>query len=1642
MASRRRHLRLGGGGTAALLAVALVASSVAAARAAAASAPDPGAAPNRPAAAATGPLTADQAVSRARASRKPVVATALTTATSQTTANPDGTLSLTETAAPTRARQHGAWVDLDATLKTAADGTVAPTATTDPVVLSDGGSGPVAALYSGGRELSLTLPLALPRPTLSGPTATYRNVLPGVDLAVTVRTSGAFSDVFTVRTPAAAHDVRLPGLLAAKATVSRGLSIKADATGGLAVSDSRGNAVFTAPAPLAWDSAPAPAAAAPADPSAPAASSAAGPGRGAHRTRLKVTANQGTITLTPPDDLLAGSPADFPVYLDPTFSPNYGNTGWSSPGKGHPNDNHWDSTVDPTAGITQIGNSTGPEGEALSLFDFPIDLNALHGATIFNASFGIVETHTWACLTAGHDQQVVLYAPGPTLSASNATWNYWINNVGGIYAAESFALGYTNCAAGPIPAYGVQSVVASDVAAGKGTQTFVLRADNGADPYAFKEFQANTANLTITYDTAPNTPSGLTTSPATNCNGGTLGDTAVTLYAPVSSPVNAPLTTSFTLYKTSDTSRQNLLTPANGVPSATYDGASGQDAVLALPEYFFKNLSGGAVTGYSFAAQTSDGTLGSALSAPCSFTWDPTRPGAPGVAVDHSPPTGTSTCAVVGDTADPAPQVGTACSFLISPPATGTISGYIYQVNQSPPVSVSSGGATTRITVAMGRLVNTLTVNALSSGGNYGSSVTVYFDGSLINPPSRDGDITNDGTPDLIVPGAPGTAFPAGLWLAAGHADGTTASAATDAGIKGLAFSTRADPADWTGAQAVTGDFCGYGAQDVLAYFPANGGGDVACTDGSDGPLHPGGPTALTTATAPFRIQTGTFEDPQGDLATQVANAGNTSGVDDSHPDLLASLGNQLVLFTSTTANGYTNDSLGFGYCSQDCFVLSNTPTPDNSYDWNSWVIATTQLTTGTAMYLWKPSTGELDLWTGLGLSPTGSALTTAHQYRMATGWNTGVSSLLLRAADINGDGIPDLWVTNTSAGTTTAYLPPALPAAQWSPTASSTLTTAAHAWDFQDIGSASSGTPLASSADSAGALNLTGSGQYAVWNTGDLYSPDVQLNTLNDGTTQIAGGTGSLSAAGPAVNVAGDFTVSAAVKPNALGGVIASQDGATTAGFLLYPDSADGAWKFCMARSDGSGWNEDCAAGGPVRLDLWTRLTATYQASTGIMTLYVDGVDAGGAVHSAVAGFTGPLQIGDHLLNGSHSAYFSGQIADVHTGNQVAPPAQPQSAGSDFVPVTPTRLLDTRSGQGGAQGPVTAGASVPVTIDGAAGIPASGVTAVALSVTATATTGNGFLTVYPDGTALPATSNVNYNAGATVTNGAIVPVGTDGKVDICNCGAGAGSTQMLADVTGYFTTATGTAGAGTFVPFTPTRILDTRDGTGVPQGQLAGRSTRSVPVEGTAGIPTTAVTAVAMTLTAADQTGDGFLTVDPTSSLPATTALTFAAGAQPSTATSIIPVAPATGTIQIFNGSDGPVDVIGDVVGYFTTATTGQKYHPLNTTRLLDTRISQSQPLAPGATLAYHQSAISALNPTLVVNITTTAQGGPGRLVAYPGNLSAPPFVTTVSYHSGDDVADLDLVQAVGGTIDLANAANGADTQLVLDTDGYFASY
>jgi hypothetical protein len=194
------------------------------------------------------PRAAAAAMARARATGRPVVVAPDTTATSVTVADPDGTFKNTVSALPVRVRRGGTWVPVSARL-VRGRGVLAPAAVAEPVTLSAGGAGPVAVLRRpDGQNLTLWFPGRLPVPVISGASATYRSVRPGIDLQVTVATTGGISQTLVVHTAAAASSSWLRRFTERYAT-SGGLRLAADAAGNL-VARGRSGPVLEAGPPV------------------------------------------------------------------------------------------------------------------------------------------------------------------------------------------------------------------------------------------------------------------------------------------------------------------------------------------------------------------------------------------------------------------------------------------------------------------------------------------------------------------------------------------------------------------------------------------------------------------------------------------------------------------------------------------------------------------------------------------------------------------------------------------------------------------------------------------------------------------------------------------------------------------------------------------------------------------------------------------------------------------------------------------------------------------------------------------------------------------------------------------------------------------------------------------------------------------------------------------------------------------------------------------------------------------------------------------------------------------------------------------------------------------------------------------------
>ena len=320
--------------------------------------------------------------------------------------------------------------------------------------------------------------------------------------------------------------------------------------------------------------------------------------------------------------------------------------------------------------------------------------------------------------------------------------------------------------------------------------------------------------------------------------------------------------------------------------------------------------------------------------------------------------------------------------------------------------------------------------------------------------------------------------------------------------------------------------------------------------------------------------------------------------------------------------------------------------------------------------------------------------------------------------------------------------------------------------------------------------------------------------------------------------------------------------------------------------------------------------------------------------------GTTGDISI--YNFNGSTDV-----IVDIE--GYVAPVASSTTTGL-FVPISPTRVCDTRSpsgtsvvsnqcnnGTAGNSGPLTQGETIKVNVAGTGSggtldnIPANA-SAVVANITVTNTTqAGGFLTVYPSNlTSEPKASNLNFGPNQSVPNRVIVPIDpTNGDISIYNFN---GSTDVIVDVNGYFTGSNATTGY-IFSAIAPTRVCDTRspsstsvvsnqcnNGTTGNNGPLTQGESITVQVANIDNIPANTV-AVVLNVTTTDTTNNGgFFTVYPTptssTSPPNASDLNWSAN---ETDTNMVVVKVGNNnSINVYNAI-GSADLIIDVMGYYT---------------------------------------------------------------------------------------------------------------------------
>ena len=380
------------------------------------------------------------------------------------------------------------------------------------------------------------------------------------------------------------------------------------------------------------------------------------------------------------------------------------------------------------------------------------------------------------------------------------------------------------------------------------------------------------------------------------------------------------------------------------------------------------------------------------------------------------------------------------------------------------------------------------------------------------------------------------------------------------------------------------------------------------------------------------------------------------------------------------------------------------------------------------------------------------------------------------------------------------------------------------------------------------------------------------------------------------------------------------------------------------------------------------------------------------------------------------------------------------------FTPVDPLRVLDTRDGTGVVgqhPGPLGAGQVTKLHITGVGGVPEIGAAAVVLNVTVTQAPGAGFITVYPCGDSRPNASSVNFEHGVDVANQVTAKVGTNGDV----CFFANAQVQLIADLNGWYADDFAAVPGYRYHEVDPSRILDTRDGTGLGTraiAPLAAGEVIALTIPGSGGVPADAdVRAVSMNVTTDNPMSAGYLTVFPCDHVrPNSSNINFDPASSGTVANLVTVKVPQTGQVCIF--ASVSTNVISDVQGYFAPGP-GSVFTSVAPVRILDSRDgtgvvgSHAGRLGRGEVLVIHVTDANSV-PTdakaVLLNLTITQAENRGFATVFPcGHLR--PNASNLNFTRGVDRAN--LVKARVGDNGNVCVYVSEGTQVIADLNGYF---
>ncbi|MGW6705587.1 ricin-type beta-trefoil lectin domain protein [Streptomyces sp. NPDC054956] len=1244
---------------------------------------------------------AEKARAEAVKTGKDVPVPELTTEFETTVVTPEGKLRTERSLLPARTKnKQGQWLALDDTLTAGADGTVVPKASSSALVISGGGTGPLATMTTeDGKQLSVSSPFpgALPKPVLSGNGALFQNVAPDTDLQVTATKWGGYTTVVILRSPAAAANPAARSLVFP--TTAKGLTLAQGQDGSLTAAAGQETA-FRAPAPLMWSAKePRQAAArgskfaaldAGVEPAAgsgvgPALSNAQGPSATATVAKIPVTRAEvsgpatgatGAIALAPSPGLLDGENTSYPIYVDPSWSPeargkqHHAWVGSAPTWSGTGNFDRTGSADRDHPGVGYQGWET-EKGIERALYEFAI--NGFSGAVINSATLRVSQyiSSDWSCT---NKYSVDVYRAREfdgSVSWNNHEIREWIG------AQDVPGNGTnSNCYADIPVDFNVTNAMRDAIRDTSKPLAFALRGPEGTgDKIAFKRFSYD-ATLSAQYDFPPRVPENPHTVPAprrvvagdmqacaneTAAQYGWITTSNPTLASTVSSPNQGQLTEWVNVWDET----------ASVTAHQGWSGfvGTGSEARYETPNGTLKD--GHA---YAWATHGDDGLLRGPSSATCHFAADLTPPVmqlGQSTYTDTDlatmfPPAGNGqiTKLGLGDTgsipvtaSDPNPSglrtSGLACvEFGFDPQLVGATRQCGSPLNITG-ISVKPTHWGTNILYA----------RALDEAGNTSQTLSYSFYVPWKPGPVAFGDTSGDARPDIVLPDN------AGNLIAHGRASDGTAASMIPSG---------------TTASALQGPEVGRTWKDYRV-------------------SHRGSRDPGRNVDDLFVHREPTTIGGQGgfDLFAYDNNLGNPGSFDLSTKEKVAKP--KCDLKYSPSCDGYNSTVATWQYSSQITMTGSakTTRTPGREITEATGVLAVeagklwfypvkaSQTLAAPTLVDGNTTWGDKDLMVPGNALRIGDAGDSApalwvrdratgdiFQYQMQTSVRGGDGLLAVTGlaqqptarigggftgatyarvgsdGDVTDDGVPDLWTQDTATGV--LYV--------WPGVASDPVAGIRTVTGFTDRHARASGlTPTIEwrlDGDSKAIPAVNSAGTANTTSESSVTYPTVEVNgkvrpvgAFDDVAKSVV--TGPINV----VDTRQSFTISTWAKLDKPDGVIVSQDGARTSTFMVWADA--GQWRFSIARgdSDTSSYdrNDTTTPANAFKQGIWTQLTATYNSTTGAMSLYVNGTLASSGYHPANTSPApnGQLVLGRNKKQGQPASWLKGSVANlsIHQG-------------------------------------------------------------------------------------------------------------------------------------------------------------------------------------------------------------------------------------------------------------------------------------------------------------------------------------------------------------------------------------------------------